>query len=371
MPSPPAPRWAFMDLPPTDVSVEDFEAMAGMESEGPEEEEETPRGRASEEQQLQAPADRHFGDTRATSRVSGRKVKHRLVAGSIVSATAVACALVYCSRGWPAAGAQGAPKAATTDGLRAPPLQAPPPQAHLALQAPQAPAVNSDLEETGKEPVWDLLPGVAAGSQGDSVRELYSALHLAISGVLNQSRRCEDTEEEFQGLCYRRCTLLTDGQYELRVGPDTCRRNASEVMADTASAPNEVSVDGPDCRGYKVDGEFQCPHRPRSAVCDGLEELYMGFCYKRCALLTSGEYPIRAAANACCSQRPCHNLTRLKIDGSGCTGLSVGSGLQGHACAHLPDHRPPSRSAVALPSPLPPLPQGVAAAAFAAGSPLR
>merc|ERR1719444_559187 len=52
------------------------------------------------------------------------------------------------------------------------------------------------------------------------------------------------------------------------------------------------------CNGYDVSGDGSCPHKPGACLAD--EELHVGVCYKKCNLLTAGEYPHRTAAATCC-----------------------------------------------------------------------
>jgi len=148
---------------------------------------------------------------------------------------------------------------------------------------------------------------------------------------------CEDNEEKFFHLCYRKCSLLTNGVFPVRSAPNACRKEEPS---------NEVSIKlGFFCSGYWVGGDGHCPHTPDT--CDANEERHLGLCYMKCDLLTGGEYPIRAAPNTCCRQKPCWNFFHVKTRGIGCMGFGVGGGLHGHRCGHRPSRKIPQVNEVA------------------------
>jgi len=63
------------------------------------------------------------------------------------------------------------------------------------------------------------------------------------------------------------------------------------------------------------------------------EELYAGLCYKKCALLTNGSYPVRGTAFSCCRKGDCGFLGQKTAGIVPCTGYDV-SGQ--HTCPHHP-----------------------------------
>jgi hypothetical protein len=89
------------------------------------------------------------------------------------------------------------------------------------------------------------------------------------------------------------------------------------------------------CAGFAVggpDGEA-CPRR--HGRCGDDEEMYLGLCYKRCDILTDGEYPPCAAVATCCkteSLLSCviHSKTRPRFDhgGEGSSGPHAPVALQ-------------------------------------------
>jgi len=61
--------------------------------------------------------------------------------------------------------------------------------------------------------------------------------------------------------------------------------------------------------------------------CKANEELFMGLCYKKCALLTGGTHPFRSSGWGCCKSEKC-NLRSIKVEVGICSGFSVsGDGI--------------------------------------------
>jgi len=75
------------------------------------------------------------------------------------------------------------------------------------------------------------------------------------------------------------------------------------------------------CQGYDMSAEGGCPHKPGICLTD--EEMFLGLCYKKCSLLTDGEYPFRSALLTCCqedTELACLNPAKVK------TGARFGKG---------------------------------------------
>lgn len=145
--------------------------------------------------------------------------------------------------------------------------------------------------------------------------------------------QCRESEEMFQGLCYRTCRSLTFGQYPMRSAPNACCRQKPCLL------PTEFDIKGLlPCQGYAVNARGKCPHGP--GQCEDNEELIGDQCYKQCALLTNGAYPFRIDAVSCCQTKPpCFNIFHVKTDsGIGpCSGFSVGGGVTDvDRCPHSP-----------------------------------
>jgi len=110
---------------------------------------------------------------------------------------------------------------------------------------------------------------------------------------LHDGNVCKGDEEFLAGLCYKKCSLLTGGFNPVRTSPWTCCNQRPCRFNQQLSIGMRVA-----CSGYAVSGDGSCPHRPGACLDD--EELLLGVCYKRCRLLTDGEYPNRMASATCC-----------------------------------------------------------------------
>jgi len=132
---------------------------------------------------------------------------------------------------------------------------------------------------------------------------------------------CCDNEEMHMGLCYKKCSLLTNNSFPYRTSAFNCCKDASVLMCLLPSEEDlsDSLVPG---TGYDVDGHGSIPHP--AGKCFDDEEDFLGTCYKTCSLLTFGEYPLRAAASTCCKEQPCYNIFNLKSSGGVCSGYDVG-----------------------------------------------
>jgi len=110
---------------------------------------------------------------------------------------------------------------------------------------------------------------------------------------------CNDDEELFQNLCYKKCSLLTQGTHPIRTTSMSCC-NADKI-ADCNFKNQEVSVKI--CGGYDVAGNVNgqtsaCPHA--EGGCYENEELFLGQCYKKCSDVAGPEYTKRISSWSCC-----------------------------------------------------------------------
>lgn len=112
--------------------------------------------------------------------------------------------------------------------------------------------------------------------------------------TMNDGNVCGDTEELFDGLCYRKCSLLTNGASPIRTSAWTCCESTPCDFRKVHKAEGIPVM----CNGYGVGGNGSCPHKPGACLND--EELHLGVCYKKCELLTGGKFPHRSAAATCC-----------------------------------------------------------------------
>jgi len=112
---------------------------------------------------------------------------------------------------------------------------------------------------------------------------------------LHDGNPCPDNEEESGGLCYERCSDLTRGIYPVRSSAfSCCKQEPCNAFNSVFSNPLKF------CHGLDVGrlGGGPCPHSLGDCLLN--EEFLLGFCYRKCALLTNGEYPFRTTADTCC-----------------------------------------------------------------------
>lgn len=146
--------------------------------------------------------------------------------------------------------------------------------------------------------------------------------------------KCLDDEEDFMGICYKKCSLLTQGSKNYRTGPDSCCSSAGSggifsffsCMLPSASKTSvEFSTGGGSL--YNKD-----PHPAgMSRKCLEDEEMVASLCYKKCSLLTKDK-PVRLSAMSCCKD----------VTGLDCT-VAAGLGIGGFAADGLP-HLPYMKS---------------------------
>lgn len=122
--------------------------------------------------------------------------------------------------------------------------------------------------------------------------------------------KCRDSEEEFGGICFRRCECLLGVPGAVRKSEFSC---CNPQMIDC-----EATLENPfsewltpsivPCEGYAVssaDGGTACPHMEGACLED--EEQNFQLCYEKCSILTAGQYNYRVAAATCCAV-PASNL---------------------------------------------------------------
>jgi len=142
---------------------------------------------------------------------------------------------------------------------------------------------------------------------------------------------CGDEEELWDGLCYKKCSILTEGEAAIRTSPWTCCENHPCGIKNQRGKIGSTML----CKGYDVSGSDGCPHKPGACLLD--EELFLGVCYKKCEVLTEGVYPFRVGPASCCKSKnklgclnPMNDLTSSSLD--------VGGDAQdGEASAHFPE----------------------------------
>ncbi|CAK8995111.1 unnamed protein product [Durusdinium trenchii] len=111
---------------------------------------------------------------------------------------------------------------------------------------------------------------------------------------------CADDEEKFEGICYKKCSILTQGTHKIRTTAFTCC--SADKIEDCGFSNQEVKMSI--CGGFDVAGDINgqeglCPHKKGSCYLN--EEMYLGMCYKKCSDLTDGAYTHRISAFSCCN----------------------------------------------------------------------
>mmetsp|Transcript_24208 Transcript_24208/g.49673 ORF Transcript_24208/g.49673 Transcript_24208/m.49673 type:complete len:283 (+) Transcript_24208:97-945(+) len=160
----------------------------------------------------------------------------------------------------------------------------------------------------------------------------FSTNPLAPPEDLLDGNRCADDEELLGKLCYKKCSLLTDGKAPIRLSAFSCGK--SRGFADFFAAKVGTLVP---CEGYDVSGDEAgngCPHK--AGTCLVNEEFSLGKCYKRCEDLTVGQYPHRTSADTCCKTK---NFLEC-IDPSNSHfsfGFNVGGGKGDESKSHSPN----------------------------------
>jgi len=104
------------------------------------------------------------------------------------------------------------------------------------------------------------------------------------------------TDEELNGvLCYKKCSLLTDGGYPVRTSGVTCCKSKPCTLFNQK---HDLGL----CSGFSVAGDTlgqgACPHTPGACLND--EEEHVGQCYQKCSILTDGLFPYRSGPDTCC-----------------------------------------------------------------------
>lgn len=118
---------------------------------------------------------------------------------------------------------------------------------------------------------------------------------LAPREDMNDGSLCGADEEDFEGACFKKCSILSNGEYSVRCSAFSCSKSSDCSLMDTQM--NVKMCDGYDVAG-DAEGKGKCPHN--EGVCLEDEEIHLGMCYKSCAILTHNEYPHRRAAMTCC-----------------------------------------------------------------------
>jgi len=201
--------------------------------------------------------------------------------------------------------------------------------AKLAGNAPAAAPAAADAASTAASTA-STFSGVAQG--------VTNTLHKATvkpQENMQDGNKCDDNEEMHAELCYKKCSLLTQGAYTHRVSAFSCCKTGECHNIFKLNTASLIP-----CHGYDVSGADQstaCPHLPGTCLED--EEQFMGMCFKKCSIITDGKYPNRVGAASCCKNTgvacldPFNDMTKGAMAVGGGSGDHDGSTPAG---AHLP-----------------------------------
>lgn len=189
--------------------------------------------------------------------------------------------------------------------------------ANTALPASQITSVNQLTGGKGTVPTQPTSP-------------------LAPSQDTNDGNPCEDDEEEHLGLCYKKCSLLTNGEAPIRISPFGCAKSHS--LGDVFGEKTAGLIP---CSGYDISGDAAgngCPHRYGACLVD--EEMSLGKCYKKCSILTQNKFPHRTSMSSCCKTThiiECLSPANSKMSTDFAKGGGArGDGIKGDSSIHDP-----------------------------------
>lgn len=152
-------------------------------------------------------------------------------------------------------------------------------------------------EQNTLSPAEYMMPPVAPALLDSYYKEMVGIPDGQVTTAAG-ANACFETEELFEHLCYRRCSLLTNGTFPLRTTAWSCC-NAEDIKDCFV---NNQDRDLGLCSGYDVGGDGQsCPHAPGKCLDD--EELFLGQCYAKCSVLTHGAKPFRTSPISCCETK--------------------------------------------------------------------
>mmetsp|Transcript_128311 Transcript_128311/g.256269 ORF Transcript_128311/g.256269 Transcript_128311/m.256269 type:complete len:344 (-) Transcript_128311:74-1105(-) len=204
-----------------------------------------------------------------------------------------------------------------------------------------------EFKEVGEELVDDLgkpihlsmalkkqLHSLSAAQKSKLRQQLLEGLNLTSLHDLRPANTtgCNEDEELFEGLCYKRCAILTKSRKPVRA-------SAFQCCSHEQPCEGQLDIEPRLCGGYAVGGSASgngCAREP--ARCLQAEEFSAGLCYMRCSLLTYGMLPHRSTPDACCkSNSPLAMLELGSCDTDG--KYDVGDKRGNSAASSLP-HEP-------------------------------
>jgi len=164
------------------------------------------------------------------------------------------------------------------------------------------------------------------------------------SNDLADGNPCADDEEMNGKLCYKKCSLFSDGEYPLRTTAFSC---CKKEPCGFFNQKLSMKI----CGGFDVAGDSQgggCPHKVGS--CLGNEELRGGMCFKKCSLLTNFQLPFRMAAATCCKVNNIPACINPRLSNTS-SYFNVGGGNPGNLSDFVKPHPPMTTLTEGLESP--------------------
>jgi len=158
---------------------------------------------------------------------------------------------------------------------------------------------------------------------------------------LHNGNRCSDDEEDFLGLCYKKCDYFAEGKYPFRISAWQCCNHQPPCRFG-----DYIMTQGQPCSGFGVLGDSMgngCPHSPGGCFKD--EELFGDICYLAAVSLPMGSCPtalLQWHAATHLALLPCSRLVATRIAGMMLVvALVAGRALVRSPCqTHLIHHCP-------------------------------
>lgn len=171
-----------------------------------------------------------------------------------------------------------------------------PSNAAPAMSAALAPAQLDPFGQVSTETVPAQIAPLGQLSSG----AVQTRRHVRPTEKMDDGNLCDDSEEEFQDLCYTKCAILLGLPDASRVSAFSCCPTQS---CDNVGGLFRIQTASLlPCEGFDVSSSdgVSCPHS--EGACLKNEEQFMGMCYERCSLL-SPDFPYRIAPMTCCNSQ--------------------------------------------------------------------
>jgi len=164
----------------------------------------------------------------------------------------------------------------------------------------------------------------------------FKSVALALQRLNISPPRCLKDEEEFAGLCYMKCSLLTGGRAPYRLSNTFCCHSDNQFFCTLLQNQQAISPSLAVGGGAAIHNN---PHAPGvGGICVLDKEPYQGLCYAKCSDLTNGKSPHRTGPFTCCSGSDVECLS----------GKGVVSSSTEYGSSHIPEAKDTGRSYKAI-----------------------